>query len=78
MSTNGELGGTLLDLVTTLISLDPDGSKAVDASLRTLVNKITTTPHTESTEEALQLLGTAVGKQSRHVLAVYIGLADYI
>ncbi|KAF2633755.1 ARM repeat-containing protein, partial [Macroventuria anomochaeta] len=63
MSTNGEFWGTLPDEVTALISLGPDGSKAVDASLRTLVNKITTTSHTESTEEALQLLGTAVGKQ---------------
>lgn len=64
MSANGGQHTTLPDEVTTLISLGPDDPETAVASLRTLLDKLTTTSRTESLEEGLQLLGTAVGKQS--------------
>ena len=71
MSTNGEHGSTLPDEVSALASLGPDASDGVIASLKALLNKFTTTPDSEPSEQALQLLGTVVGQQSRHVRLVY-------
>lgn len=65
MSTNGEHLTNLSDEVATLLDLGPDGSDDVTTSLKILLDKFTPTFHTESAEKALQLLGTAVGKQSR-------------
>ncbi|KAF9697438.1 hypothetical protein EKO04_004756 [Ascochyta lentis] len=63
MSTNGEHHTTLPNEVAALVNLGPDGAENVVSSLKTLVDKFTTTSHTEPAEEGLQLLGTAVGKQ---------------
>lgn len=65
-TTDGELTRNLPDEVSALISLGPDASGDVVASLKALYNRFTTTPDSEPSEQALQLLGTAVGTQSRH------------
>jgi hypothetical protein len=65
MSKNGERITALPDEVKKLISLGSDGSDDVVTVLKTLPDKFETTSNTESVEEALQLLGTTVGQQSR-------------
>jgi len=65
-TTNGEHTANLPDEVSALISLGPGASGDVVASLKALYNKLTTTPNSEPSEQALQLLGTAVGTESRH------------
>lgn len=66
MSMKGEHERTLPDEVSALIRLGAGGPDDVDAALKVLLKKFTATSHSEQVEEALQLLGTAVGKQSRH------------
>ncbi|KAJ4317160.1 hypothetical protein N0V94_005096 [Neodidymelliopsis sp. IMI 364377] len=63
MSTNEEHIANLPDEVTALLSLGPDSSEEAVSRLKSLPGKFTSTSHTKSVEEALQLLGTAVGKQ---------------
>ena len=53
----------LPDEVLELIELGPDSSDETHASLKSLLDKFSSTPRSESVGEALQLLGTAVGKQ---------------
>jgi hypothetical protein len=69
MSTNEEHSTDLPDEVTELLSLGSDGSEEAISRLRSLPDKFTSTSHTKSVQEALQLLGTAVGKQSRRVVS---------
>lgn len=64
MSASSDHDGTLPDGLRSLLERGPGSSDAV-ATLKRLLDELTTTPHTSSVEEALQLLGTAVGKQSR-------------
>lgn len=65
-SVNGEQSTPLSDEVSALISRGPDASGDVIASLKLLYSRFTTTPNSGPSEQALQLLGTAVGTQSRH------------
>ena len=65
MNTSGEHLTNLSDEAAILLDLGPGGSDDVVASLKTLLDKLTATSHIESVEKTLQLLGTAVGKQSR-------------
>ncbi|KAF1365380.1 ARM repeat-containing protein [Lizonia empirigonia] len=79
MSANGGQHPTLPDEVTTLINLGPDDPETAVASLKTLLDRLTTTSHTESLEEGLQLLGTAVGKQKAwQNLLQEAGILDYV
>lgn len=67
MSTIEDHYRTLPDEVTQLVNVRPNNSDEVYASLKSLLKKFSATPHNESVGEALQLLGTAVGKQSKHL-----------
>lgn len=67
MNTSREHLTSLSDEAATLLDLGPGGSDDMAASLKALLDKLTTTSHTESAEKALQLLGTAVGTQSRRI-----------
>ncbi|KAJ4985665.1 GTP-binding protein [Stagonosporopsis vannaccii] len=78
-TTNGEHARTLPDEISALIDLGPDASDNVVASLKALYNRFTTTPDSEPSEQALQLLGTAVGTQkSWQDLYRDAGLLDYV
>jgi len=66
MSTIDDRSRTLADEVTALVKLGPDSSDEVNAPLKSLLNKFSATPRSESVGEALQLLGTAVGTQSKN------------
>ncbi|KAJ8111940.1 hypothetical protein OPT61_g5583 [Boeremia exigua] len=78
-ATEGKHQRTLPDEVSTLISLGTDGSDDMIGSLKALQNKFTTTPDSEPSEQALQLLGTAVGQQKAwQDLYRESGLLDYV
>jgi hypothetical protein len=49
--------------------LGPGSSDESKASLKSLLNKFSANPRSEAVGEALQLLGTAVGKQSKNSLS---------
>ncbi|KAH6616627.1 GTP binding protein-like protein [Boeremia exigua] len=79
MTTNEEPGRTLPEEVSALLSMGPDASVDVIASLKTLHNRFTTTPDSEPSEQALQQLGTAAGKQKAwQDLFREAGLLDYV
>ncbi|KAF1932857.1 ARM repeat-containing protein [Didymella exigua CBS 183.55] len=63
MTTDSGHETTLPDEVIALLELGPERSDDVNASLKTLLNKFTTSPRSEPVGEALQVLGTAVGRQ---------------
>ncbi len=63
MAPNPDASLTLPDEVRAWLDHHPDGSDDV-GSLKTLPERFETTLETDLVEEALQLLGTAVGKQS--------------
>lgn len=65
MSANAEYGSTLPDEVSGIIGSGPDALNVV-ATLRTLLDRFSTPPDSNSSEQALQLLGTAVGSQSQY------------
>lgn len=58
---------TLLDEVAALVELRADNTDEVNESLKSILNKFSITPHSDSVGEALQLLGTAVGKRSNNL-----------
>lgn len=64
MATDDGHKRTLSEEAAALIELGSDRPDEVNASLKTLLNNITISPHDGPAEEALQLLGTAVGGQS--------------
>ncbi|KAF3049746.1 hypothetical protein E8E11_004561 [Didymella keratinophila] len=79
MSPIDDRSRTLADEVTALVELGPDSSDEVNAPLKSLLNKFSTTPRSESVGEALQLLGTAVGTQKAWQEPFReTGLLDYV
>lgn len=65
MSTIDDHSRTFPDEVIALVELGPDSADEANAFLKSILNRFSTTPRSESVGEALQLLGTAVGKQSK-------------
>lgn len=66
MSVITENGTTLADEASALIGTGHDTLDDAVISLKTLLDKFTIAPDSNSTEQALQLLGTAVGRQSQY------------